>query len=791
MAAAPRGAAAGILGPMYETHFGISAPPFQLSPDPSFYFDSRAHHETLDAVRQALAHAAGHVIVSGEIGAGKTLLVGTLVAELDPQQILVGRLVSTQLDADGLLRASLNAFGAERRRIDRGTDLLAAIDAFLVRLAEAGKRAGLFIDVAQNLDAGAWQRLAELDAGASAPRGTLTLFLVGQPELRSILAHERHAALYARIAVQRHLGPLGAFETGAYIAHRLDHVGWSGKPAFDAEALNQIHRWTGGVPRRINQLSNRLMLAAFLEGLDHIDRTLVDTVAQELRAELGESTLVPLTPALPPPPPPPPAAQAKPAAPARPAAPAPGAAAAPTLPMASTPAALPLAATGNETAPGESLSLKLLPLDDVAPDKSTLVPQGLPAARVRFPSFAPWPSLPPVPQQLPPVLHDAVESAGRGPLLCVAGGPSDHVQAAALLRALAVQRELPPARLVRAFANEQLQRCGGMFRSIDAERALALGVTPSGTYADRASELMARFDAVLEQHRPTAVIVFDGHEAALAAGLVASRRGVQLLRVGAGRRGAESAGSVALTRKLSDLVADMLYTADPATTAQLIADGLPTARISTVGSVFADALQLALRDGLLSDDADALPALVAQVATERAGSAVVSLESRSHIQDKRTLTELVNLLAAVSRDIALVWPMRDATREQLLHLRLDPVIDRARIVCLPLQPYPAFAQLLADATCVLTDSWTLQEEATALELPCLTIGTEAAHPLTLQQGSNIFVGMDRIAATRAVWQCVFGGGRAGAPPRMWDGRACERIATHLTGYLTRVRPAGA
>jgi general secretion pathway protein A len=778
---------------MYEPHFGLSAPPFQLTPDPGFYFDSQGHRAMLRVLRETLAAPRGHLVVSGEIGAGKTLVASALLAQLDPARFVVARLVSTQLDADDLVRAVAGSLGLEPAAAMAGPAGLHRIDAQLRIAAADSKRLLLLIDEAQNLADAAFARLGDLDALPANAEGTLVVVLVGQPELRQRLAQPNLAAFARHIAVECHLRPLSPLECGAYIAHRLEKVGWTGRPRFDAAAIDAIYRFTDGIPRRINQLCNRLMLAAFLQEREQIDLALVAEVTAELRDEIGDAAAlsalhrapVPAAPASPEPV----ALHLPVASPLTPSIPSP---ASPPEPL---PLPLLLAPLAVDTPPAPApLSLHLLPIDDMVP--STLRAELRDESNTRFPAFAPWPTVPelapPPLQSHPPTLDLEVpaRAPGGAQILCVAGGVSEHAQAAVLLRALRAVPNLPPARLVRAFANDALERTARLFYPRDREQLLALGVSPAGSHAERAADLVARFDALLVREAAEVVILFDGGEAALACALAASRRKVPVLRVGAGRRAKDAAVNPAdLKRKLSDQMADMLYTADAEASAQVGRDGLPASRVSLVGSVLSDALQFVLSEPGKVRLAAALETIVARVGRNRPGYAVALIDSRAHLQDRRVLAEIVTLLADISRDLPILWPMPTSTREQLLGMGLGPLVDGARIVVLPMQTYADFARLVADATCVVTDSWTLQEESTILEVPCITVGTAPAHPATVADGTNIDVGLNRGLATRVAWDCIFTGGKRPLPPRLWDGRAADRIAVHLAGWLSRTRTA--
>ena len=257
---------------MYESHFGLSGPPFQLVPDPGFFFGSRGHSNALAFLQSAAHQGDGFLVVTGEIGAGKTTLVRTLLEGLDAQRVLAATLVSTQLESGDLPLAILLAFGAPPSGHSK-TELNASLEAFLIDLASQGRRALLIVDEAQNLSRPLIEELrmlSNLQLGANA---LLQVFLVGQPDLRTQMQAKSMEQLRQRVTASCHLGPLDERETRAYVEHRLRRVGWSDRPPIDAQAFGQIHQWTAGIPRRINRLCNRLLLATFLERKDAAKRT--------------------------------------------------------------------------------------------------------------------------------------------------------------------------------------------------------------------------------------------------------------------------------------------------------------------------------------------------------------------------------------------------------------------------------------------------------------------------------------------------------------------------------------
>ncbi|MDD3352536.1 XrtA/PEP-CTERM system-associated ATPase [Zoogloea sp.] len=269
---------------MYEAYFGLRGKPFQLNPDPTFFYGSRGHRRAMAYLEYGLHQNEGFIVITGEVGAGKTLLVRSLLEKLDSTRIVAANLVSTQIDADDILRMVAAAFGIPCKQMTK-SDLLLAIEAFLVSTTAKGKRALLVVDEAQNLSPRAVEELRMLSNFQLEDHALLQSFLVGQPEFRNIMQSPEMLQLRQRVIASYHLGPLDLTETQAYIEHRLSCVGWKGSPAFEAEANKAIYAFSQGIPRRINALCDRLMLGAFLSDQRNISAGLVEQVTTEMQDE--------------------------------------------------------------------------------------------------------------------------------------------------------------------------------------------------------------------------------------------------------------------------------------------------------------------------------------------------------------------------------------------------------------------------------------------------------------------------------------------------------------------------
>lgn len=267
---------------MYIDYYGFSAKPFQLSPDPRFFFGSRAHSRALAYLRYGLSQGEGFIVITGGIGTGKTTLVKSLFDELDPGRVIAAQLVTTQLEADEMLRSVVAAFGLPYEQVGKAA-LLRHFEDFLRGHTRHGRRVLLVVDEAQNLPAKSLEELRMLSNFQIAEAPLLQSFLLGQEEFRYTLQDPNMEQLRQRVIASCHLNPLSDAETHDYIEHRLRVVGWRGEmPRFSAEAHAAIYRHTEGIPRRVNVFCDRLLLYGFLEELREFTEADVEAVTQEL-----------------------------------------------------------------------------------------------------------------------------------------------------------------------------------------------------------------------------------------------------------------------------------------------------------------------------------------------------------------------------------------------------------------------------------------------------------------------------------------------------------------------------
>ena len=279
---------------MYEAFYGLTNKPFQLNPDPSFYFGSKQHRRAKAYLDYGVSRNEGFIVITGEIGAGKTTLLRALIDGLHGSNVVVGHLVTTQLGAEDTLRMVGASFGFKIKDVPK-SELLITLEAFLVSQTSKGKRCLLIVDEAQNLSPKAVEELRMLSNFQFGNQALMQSFLVGQPEFREILQRPEMEQFRQRVAATCHIGPLDLDETQHYIEHRLKCAGSAGKPSFEQAAFEAIFKASGGIPRRINSVCDRLLLGGFLAGKTHLGEQDVNEVVKEFAQEAEVPARRPIT----------------------------------------------------------------------------------------------------------------------------------------------------------------------------------------------------------------------------------------------------------------------------------------------------------------------------------------------------------------------------------------------------------------------------------------------------------------------------------------------------------------
>ncbi|MBA4048876.1 MAG: general secretion pathway protein GspA, partial [Sphingomonas sp.] len=271
---------------MYDEHYGLSGRPFQLTPDPKFWFDTATHRKAMAYLGYGLSQGEGFIVITGDIGAGKTTLVGHLMATIDRERLHAIKLVSTQIEADDLLRIVGAGLDIDCAGLSKA-EMLTQIERGLHLVARSGRRTLLIVDEAQALHTSALEELRMLSNFQAGGHALLQIFLLGQPEFRERLnGSSRLEQLRQRVIATHHLDPMGAGEVAGYIHHRLNIVGWAGRPSFTDDAFAALYAASDGVPRRLNQLTGRVLLLGAIEQLDVIDAGAVASVVADMSGDV-------------------------------------------------------------------------------------------------------------------------------------------------------------------------------------------------------------------------------------------------------------------------------------------------------------------------------------------------------------------------------------------------------------------------------------------------------------------------------------------------------------------------
>ena len=270
---------------MFDDFYALTGRPFQLTPDPQFYFESGTHRKALSYLGYGLAQGEGFIVITGEVGAGKSTLAAHLMEKIDPDQMSVGQVVTSALDAEEMVHVAAQSFGLDVEGHDKAA-ALGAIENFLHEEARAGRRCLLVVDESQNLSVEALEELRMLSNFQLGAQPLLQTLLLGQPEFRQVLAnHEGLEQLRQRVIAAHHLDAMEPAEMEPYIRHRLECVGWDGNPAFDQRVFTRLHEASGGIPRKVNQIMTRLLLLGAVEQRTRIDSGMLTAVLEEMESD--------------------------------------------------------------------------------------------------------------------------------------------------------------------------------------------------------------------------------------------------------------------------------------------------------------------------------------------------------------------------------------------------------------------------------------------------------------------------------------------------------------------------
>ncbi len=368
-------------------------------------------------------------------------------------------------------------------------------------------------------------------------------------------------------------------------------------------------------------------------------------------------------------------------------------------------------------------------------------------------------------------------------LVCVVGARPNFMKIAPIIRELQKLSGQVTAYLVHTGQHYDHSMKAAFFQQLQIpEPAVDLGVG-SGSHAEQTATIMLRFEPILDQVQPCAVLVVGDVNSTIACGLVAVKKHIPVIHVEAGLRSGDRTMPEEINRVLTDQISDSLFTTERGANANLLREGVASERVHFVGNVMIDTLRGHLQHAV--PFSATLAAYDKAMASGQNEYALLTLHRPANVDDAVVLSRLLHTLVSISRKLPIVFPVHPRTVQRINQFGLAELMASAAIVQLPPVGYLEMLGLLQTAKMVLTDSGGLQEETTALGVPCLTLRENTERPITVEQGTNTVVGTNPEQIAACVDEVLATGGKSGRVPEYWDGHAAERIVAIIERLYLR------
>jgi UDP-N-acetylglucosamine 2-epimerase (non-hydrolysing) len=371
------------------------------------------------------------------------------------------------------------------------------------------------------------------------------------------------------------------------------------------------------------------------------------------------------------------------------------------------------------------------------------------------------------------------------PIMCVVGARPNYMKIAPIIRAIRADAAAPRAILVHTGQHYDFEMNDRLFADLGLPAPDVSLDVGSGSQIWQTAEIMQRMEPVIDKAAPSCVVVVGDVSSTLASALAAVRMGVPVAHVEAGLRSFDRSMPEEINRVLTDQICDLLYTTERSAMENLRREGIASARIHFVGNVMIDSLKASLAHAVPPRSVIERNGLDQALLDDKRGFGLVTLHRPSNVDQADSLREALMILADVSEQLPLVYPLHPRTRLSIERFGLWGLLQSRRVVVLPPQGYLEMVGLMKSATLVITDSGGVQEETTVLGVPCLTMRENTERPITVEQGTNVLVGRDRSLMRRYVSEILSGAGKCGRVPELWDGKASDRIARHLVSWLVQ------
>ncbi len=369
------------------------------------------------------------------------------------------------------------------------------------------------------------------------------------------------------------------------------------------------------------------------------------------------------------------------------------------------------------------------------------------------------------------------------PIVCVVGARPNFMKMAPILRALSIQVPLIPILLVHTGQHYDKDMSDKLFDDLKLPRPDINLEVGSSSHAVQTADVMQRFEPILDSYKPHCVVVVGDVNSTLACTLVAVKKSIPVAHVEAGLRSYDKTMPEEINRILTDQIADRLYTTERSAEENLNKEGISSDRIYFAGNVMIDSLVHGQKSAPNIYEILRSCNISSSIFSNSKNYGVVTLHRPSNVDDINKLHGILDVLGEISNKLPLIFALHPRTKNNIDIFHLNHLLDNQRIILLPPQGYLEMLGLLSGATLVLTDSGGLQEESTALGIPCLTLRDNTERPITVDQGTNTIVGNNRNYIISCVDQILSGEGKSGRIPELWDGAAAVRIVDDLRKWL--------
>ena len=365
-------------------------------------------------------------------------------------------------------------------------------------------------------------------------------------------------------------------------------------------------------------------------------------------------------------------------------------------------------------------------------------------------------------------------------ILCIVGARPNFMKIAPVIRALNNAQHSFNVRLLHTGQHYDAVMKQSFFDQLNIpEPDVDLGVG-SGSHAVQTAEIMKRFEPVMDELKPDTILVVGDVNSTIACALVAVKKGVPVIHVEAGLRSGDRSMPEEINRVLTDQISDLLLTTERSAEANLLREGICADKVHFVGNVMIDTLRYNLSNAVSAEETVSSCQITVDTSL---GYGLLTLHRPANVDDPAVLERLLRTLVDLAKHLPLLFPVHPRTRQCIESAGLNQLVANSQLHLIPPQAYLNMLGLMKGARLVLTDSGGIQEETTALGVPCITLRENTERPITVAEGSNTIVGSSPEKIKSCFDDIMQSGGKAGCTPEYWDGKAAERIAEVIGNWL--------